>query len=146
MDALDHAIRIAAAWTAVHQGRRAAVADALAAIGAAYTEAIQVWQDFAATEVRPAGSPWSLANWLGACRIERLQAIEMRVNENFAFIAHETGAPLEWNFPHDRVGLAVAERVLLRTGAGEDAARCAADALAARAARLQRALRELGLA
>lgn len=146
MDALDHAIRIAAAWTAEHQDRRAAVADALAAIVAAYTEAIQVWQDFAATQAAPLGSPWSIANWLGARRVQRLQTLEMHVNENFAFIARETGAPLEWNFPRDRVGFAVAERVLLERRDGEDAARCAAEALAARVARLQRALRELGLA
>lgn len=146
MDALDHAIRIACAWTADQQSRRSAVADALAAIVVAYTEAIEVWQGLAETQVAPAQPTSSMAEWLGPRRTAHLRGLASRVNENLRFVERETGVPAQWNFAPDDAGFGVAEQALLRERQGEVAARYAADELAARIVRLQAGLRDLGLA
>ena len=113
----------------------AGLADAGASLAAAFTAAIQVWQDFDDTApLQPAsGTGADIEDWLGAVRRERLRECSQRVAAARAQMAGSlrAGGPAGGDTA-DGVCLAVAQAQLREGASPPDAARAAIACLTAR--------------
>lgn len=147
MGTLDTAIRVAERWDTDRQGARAELVRYIQAMLAGYEEAKTIWQGYLATNPQPpvTGSRWTILNWIGSERAQRLWALNRQINEHFAWIARLTGATLPWSFPTDEVMIDAADKQIVQPGSerGAEAARVAIQGIDERIGHARTLLQEI---
>lgn len=115
MGTLDAAVRVATGWPPGRRAARDALLRHLEGVHQGYVEARSIWQEYIDTRPRAplSGSRWTVLNWIGQERAQRLWTVNRRINEHIARISELTGADLPWSFPTDEVMIDAADRELV---------------------------------